>query len=377
MSTKVGGSAEAMELSGLTIKLDSTAINGNLSYAISSGLISADIKGDSIDLDKYMPAATTTNSGDGSASAAEQKGWSQEILFDLSPIKTLQAMLNLSFDKILYQGNEISGLNLKAKASGGKVDVTQLSATAFGGKINATASADAREATPKFSFNPDLQGIAIEQLLALSMEQPPVMARVNLAGDITTNGDSLYALVNSLNGKMKLTANEGVIQGIDVAQELCQNIENLTALGVNPDQVDRTTPIADLVSNFNIAKGVVTNPDFGASIDAAKLDAKGTVDLPKQSFDYNLGLTLTDDLFQQSCGINPALKNTRIPVNCQGTFDADPAKLCKLDPSFIGEMFKKAIADKAKQKVEEKIQESVGEKLKGEAGNLLKGLFGN
>ena len=135
----------------------------------------------------------------------------------------------------------------------------------------------------------------------------------------------------------------------------------------------------------------MNNPDFGASVDAAKVDAKGTVNLPQQSFDYNLGMTLTGDLFKESCGINPALKGTRIPVNCAGNFNTDPAKLCKLDPSFITEMIKKAagqrvqeeldrrkeeLEQQATQKVEEALQEQLGDQVKEEAGNLLKGLFG-
>ena len=105
-----------------------------------------------------------------------------------------------------------------------------------------------------------------------------------------------------------------------------------------------------------------------------------------------MGLSLTDDLFQQSCGINPALKGVRIPVNCKGNFDTDPVKLCALDTSFVGEVIKKALGAKAqaeidkkkaeleqqaKEKLQENLQDSVGDKLKGEAGSLLKGLFGN
>ncbi len=393
LSSAISGGLDKLNLSELTIALDQTKISGTASYGLNSGAIAASLKGDSLNLDTYMPPATESKDSGEAATGTASKGWSKDPMFDLTPLRSLTADLALSFDKLIYQGNEIQNLTLKAKAAGGKLNVSQLTAQAMGGQINATASVDARKDTPLLSISPDLKGIQIKQLLAAaSMEKPPVEAKVNLGGALTTQGTSMHSLINGLNGQMKLSAAEGVIQGIDMAQELCQNIENLTALGINPDQVDRTTPIADLSSTFNITNGVVNNPDFGASIDAAKIDAKGTVNLPVQTLDYNLGLTLTDDLFNQSCGINPALKNTRIPVNCKGGFDADPAKLCKLDTSFIGEVIKKAAGQRvqeeldkkraeleaqARQKVEESLQNQVGDQIKGEAGNLLKGLFGN
>jgi AsmA protein len=178
-----------------------------------------------------------------------------------------------------------------------------------------------------------------------------------------------------------------------MAQELCQKIENITSFGFNPDQVDKTTPIANLNSDFIIKNGVVSNPELLASVDAASLDANGTINLPRQSLDYTLGLTIKKDLFQKSCGINPALRGTRIPVNCRGAFDTDPVKLCKLDTRFVGDMLKKVAGEKlqaeidkkkealeqqAKEKLQDSLKEKLGEQLKSQdAGSLLKGLFGN
>ena len=387
---KLGGNTTALMLEDLRLKVDKSTATGLIGVNLESGALTANLKVDSINLDSFLTSAPgqTTEA----ATTESAKGWSKEPIFDAEPLRALNADLKLAIDSLIYQGNRIENLSLDLSAKAGDLRLKQLVAQAFGGRADISGAIDARSEPVKVALQPKFSDIKVEQLLALAMENPPVMASANLSAALTTQGNSMHAIINQLNGDLRLTAAQGVLQGIDMAQELCQKIENITALGISPDQVDRTTPIADLNSGFSIKNGVVTNPSTTASIDAAALDAKGVVDLPNQAFDYNLGLTLTDDLFKQSCGINPALKGVRIPLNCKGNFDTDPVKLCSLDTSFVGEVVKKAIGAKAqaeidkkkaeleqqaKEKLQESLQDKVGETLKGEAGSLLKGLFGN
>ena len=386
----LGGDAKSLQLNNLDLILDDTQISGALAVNAESGVIVANLNVDQINLDRYMAPSAAVDSQ--AEEAPEETGWSKEPLFDAEPLKAINAELKLQIGKALYQGNAIEQIALDLSAKAGDIRMKKLAAMAFGGKADVSGAIDARANPVKLAIKPNFSGIKVEQLMALAMEETPVKASANLTAALTTSGNSLHAIINGLNGELNLTAEEGVIEGIDMAQELCQKIENLTSLGIDPDQVDRTTPIADLKSAHSIKNGVVTNPSTTAGLDAALLDAKGTIDLPNQAFDYNLGLALTDDLFKQSCGINPALKGVRIPVNCKGMFDTDPAKLCALDTSFVSEVIKKAIGAKAqaeiekrkaeleqqaKEKLQESLQDKVGDKLKEDAGSLLKGLFGN
>lgn len=383
-------SEPSVALENLALQLDKTRLTGSAGFK--AGVANVALAGDRINLDDYLPAsepAASTATG-GSTQQSAETGWSKAPLFDPEPLKAVNATVDIGMATALYQGKEVNDIRVQLTARGGKVQITNLAANAFGGAVKAQGMLDASRTPVKLSLTPDLKQIALEQLLVMAMAEPPVQAKVNLGGAVTAEGTSLHSIINSLNGQMTLTAEEGIIQGIDMAQELCQKIENITALGIDPDQVDRTTPIADLKSEYLIKNGVINNPSLTASVDAANLDAKGIIDLPKQSFDYNLGLTIAEDLFKQSCGINPALQGTRIPVNCAGKFDTDPAKLCKLDTRFIGEVIKKAAGKKVQEEIEKKkdeieqqateklndtLQKELGDKIKGDAGTLLKGLF--
>lgn len=375
--------AQTLQVSDLTLKLDETTLQGSGLYNLAKPQISLNLKGDTLNLDNYMGSSEAATSAQSAKSTRSAKGWSKDPILPPLPLGVIDADIALSFDKVIIQSQEITDITLNAAAKGGVLMVSKLDANAFGGSLNSTAKIDARNTAPVMSFSPKLTNIKAEQLMAIAMEDPMLSANINLTADLQTSGVSIYEFVNNLNGTLNVNAAEGVIKGIDMAQQLCQKIENITALGFNPDQVDMTTPIAGLNSDYTIKNGVVSNSALNASVDAANLDAKGVIDLPKQAFDYNLGLTITEDLFKKSCGINPALRGTRIPVDCKGNFDTDPAKLCKLDTSFVGELIKKAAGkkvqaeiDKKKAELEQQATEKLQETLKDQMGDKLKGLFG-
>ena len=67
------------------------------------------------------------------------------------------------------------------------------------------------------------------------------------------------------------------------------------------------------------------------------------------------------NLFKETCSFPNKLEGVEIPIDCKGSFNTDPAKLCKPDFSFIGDAMKNEVKKKAKKKLEGKL----GDKLKG------------
>ncbi len=356
---------QTLTLSNIDLLFDESRFKGSTTIDLNSLAMQVNLAGDRIDLDRYLPTSQSET-----VNETSDKGWPTDPIELSLPIAD-NSTYQLSLDTLIIKKQIISDIKISAKTKGGILTVDQLDAKAFGGSLNATAELRANNKVPTLVFSPTFKDIAAEQLMALAMEDPILSAKVDLAGTLNTKGTSVKSFIENLNGNMSLTADEGVIKGIDMAQELCQKIENITSLGFNPDQVDKTTPIANLNSDFIIKNGVVTNPELLASVDAANLDANGTINLPKQSLDYTLGLTIKEDLFQKSCGINPALRGTRIPVNCRGAFDTDPVKLCKLDTRFVGDMLKKVAGEKLQAEIDKKKKHS-NSKPKRSCRTLLK-----
>ena len=164
-----------------------------------------------------------------------------------------------------------------------------------------------------------------------------------------------------------------------MAQEICQTINTLSALGTTaPAQtVDTSTPFAKMGGNFSIKNGVISNQDLKAQLDAMLVKGPGAVDLPNALVDYQLALVIQENLFKKTCPVNNRLEGVEWPIRCKGSFDQEPTELCKPDTRIIRDILKKAVTDKVKEELGNKVKDQLKDKLKDDEAvkGLLKGLF--
>ncbi|GAA0701138.1 AsmA family protein [Marinobacterium maritimum] len=382
-STTLGGPAGIVQLKPLSLQLDDTQLNGEASLALDSQRIALQLKGNTLDADRYLPpkaeAAAKSEGGTAKAGSTSTKaqGWPKDEIIPLEPLRALNLSAELDLDSLKISGIQLDKPGLSVAASNGLIKLTRFNTSVFDGQVSTTAQLDARKAPLRISVAPRVTGVQIGNALQTLADTDVVAGKLDSRADISMSGQSVHAWVNSLNGSASVQMAEGLIKGIDAAQSMCQGINNLSALWINAEQVDKTTPFADLNTSFNMRNGVVSNNDLTAKLDAMSVAGRGTINLPQQSLDYRVGMTLEGNLFNESCSVNNRLEGVEVPVNCKGGFYDEPAKLCRLDTSFIGDLLKA----EAKRKVEEKVGSQVEEKLKeklGEegAGQVLKGLFG-
>lgn len=377
----VGGAAGTVRLEPLQLQLDDTTLDGSASLVLDSGRIALELEGDALNADRYLPPATDSAANDpgdtaSAGSTARGAGWPREEIISLQPLRALNLSANLDLGSLVVSGITLNQPGLSVSAAGGVVRLTRFSSGLFAGRIDATARLDARKPPLRLEVKAQSSEVQIGSLLQALADTDAVAGRFDATLELGMSGQSIHAWVNSLDGTARLSMNEGVIKGIDVAQSLCQGINDLSALWIDAAQVDKTTPFADLSASLEIRNGVVSNRDLKAQLDAIALTGRGSINLPQQTLEYRLGLTIEDNLFNQTCSVNDRLEGVEIPVSCKGSFQTEPAKLCRLDTRFIGDLLKA----EAKRKIEEKVGTQVEEKLKqklGEEGTgLLKGLLG-
>jgi len=374
----LGGPAGTILLKPLALQLDDTRLEGEASMVLDTQVIALKLKGNALNADRYLPPATesATKSAGGNSSTAAGSGWPKDEIIPLEPLRALNLSADLDLDSLKINNIDMNTLGLSLTADGGMIRLTRFSTGVFEGQVNATARLDARKAPLQMNISKQISGVQIGSVLQTLADTDVMAGKFNAKADLSMSGQSIHAWINSLNGSANIGMAEGLIKGIDAAQSMCQGINNLSALWINAEQVDKTTPFADLGANFTIRNGVVSNQDLKAKLDAMALAGRGSVNLPQQTVDYRIGLTIEDNLFNQSCSVNDRLEGVEVPVNCKGGFYDEPAKLCRLDTSFIGDLLKA----EAKRKVEEKIGTQVEDKLKDKLGEegagVLKGLFG-
>jgi AsmA protein len=391
-SADLGGPAGTVLLKPLSLQLDDTRLDGEASFVLATQVVALKLKGNALDADRYLPPAAAQTSGDrgttakGGADAAsssggngaktDSTGWPRDEIVPLEPLRALNLSADLDLDSLKVNDINLSKPGLSLTADQGLIRLTRFSAGVFEGQVNATARIDARKAPLQLSVSKQISGVQIGSVLQTLADTDVMAGKFNAKADLSMSGQSIHAWVNSLNGSANIGMAEGLIKGIDAAQSLCQGINNLSALWINAEQVDKTTPFADLGANFSIRNGVVSNQDLKAKLDAIALAGRGSVDLPRQALDYRVGLTIEDNLFNQSCSVNNRLEGVEVPVNCKGGFYDEPAKLCRLDTSFISDIIKAEARRKVEEKVGTQVEDKLKEKLGEEGAGVLKGLFG-
>lgn len=381
-SASINGTADAISLKPLTLKLDDTQLDGEASLALATQAIGLKLKGNDLNVDHYLPPKATAenipkqNEEDTPANKTSQE-WPKDEIVPLEPLRALNLNAVLDMDSLTVNGIELGQPGLSLSADAGLIQLTRFNAKVFSGQAKASARVDARKAPLKVSVNKQLTYLEMGDALQTLANNDTLAGKFSASTDLSMSGQSIHAWVNSLNGNARIQMAEGVINGIDAAQSLCQGINNVSALWVDAEQVDKSTPFADMSASFAIRNGVVSNQDLSAKLDAISVAGKGSVNLPQQTLDYRVGATVENNLFNESCSVNNRLEGLEVPVDCKGSFYDEPAKLCRLDTRFITDILKA----EAKRKVEEKVNEELEDKLKeklGEegAGKLLKGLFG-
>jgi AsmA protein len=376
-NAELGGAANTLGLNKMSLKLDDTSFNGNFAMNLASGAIAFNLKGDELNADRYLPPAKEQPAQASSGSGEKSAGYSKEPVVPVELLKGLNMDVDLGLKKLLISDLTLTNLELATSAHGGLVNISKINADMYSGSLRNSVVIDVRKSPTRFTVKKNVKGIQIGDMLKDLADTDRLTGTFNTQTEVTAQGESVYAMVNSLNGNANITMPDGTVKGIDIAQTICQGFNNVAALGVNADQVDRSTPFADLSSNFKFTNGVVSNNDLITKLDAITLRGKGNVSLPAQNLDYRLGLTIEENLFKKTCAVNNNLEGVEWPVNCKGSFDTEPAKLCRPDASVLKELLKQ----KAKKQLEGKLMDKLGGGGGGskteDAKKLLKGLFGN
>lgn len=374
---ELGGPANTATAKAITLKLDDTTFNGSAAYDLNSGRISVNLQGDKLNADRYTPPATEqTASADSNAAGASDtgsvtKGYPKDPILPVEALRSLNLDAKFGLKALQVSGLDVSNIALQVDANKGLIKASKINADLYQGTVRNVVTVDVRKDTPVITSKKNIKGIQIGNMLKAVAEVDQLTGAFNSSSNLTLRGNSVHDFVNSVTGTASVNMNDGELKGIDLAQTVCQGMNNISSLGVNTQQVDRSTPFANLGASTRIKNGVVNNRDLRAALDAMVLSGKGSVNLPKQLLDYRLGFQVEKNLFKETCSFPDALEGVEIPVDCKGAFDTPPTQLCKPDFGFVEDAIKKRLKDKVESKAKEKVEE----KLKGKLGDKLRGLF--
>lgn len=392
---RLSGSPTSLTMQELKLKLDDSSFSGQIGIAdFAKQALRVQLKGDSLDLDRYLPKPSKDSQDAGAARQAEvkqsvasagqsgstplpkaptQHAWSAATVLPIERLRSLDLQLALSLDQLTYDKQAISAFTFKAKSRAGLLTLEELHGKLGSGDFDLKATVDVRPATPLLSLQKRLQRISVEPFLKSEQQPSPVTGLLDLQADLSTSGNSQKAWVDGLNGTANFALNDGVLVGANLEQQLCRGIAALNRKALSNEPRAKDTPFERLQGNLTFLNGVAHNPDLKASLPGLRVSGNGDLDLRVLGLDYRVGIALTGDQREMpdpACQVNERYVGIEWPVRCRGPLEMG-GKACRLDQDGMGKVAAKLAGDKLNQKLEEKL----GDKVSPELKDALKGLF--
>ena len=292
-NTELSGPANTVTAKTLQLKLDDTSFNGDAAFNLANGNISLNLQGDKLNADRYMPPASENKAAGGNteaqASSSNSQGYPKDPILPIDTLKGLELDTKIGLSQLHVSNMDVSNIVLQVNAHGGLIKAIKIDADMYNGSVRNNVTIDVRKPTPVITSQKTISGIQIGDMLKAMADVDQLTGALNSKSNITVRGNSVHDFVNSMTGTANVSMKDGELHGIDMAQTVCQGMNNVSSLGVDTQEVDRSTPFANLGASARIKNGVINNPDMKAALDAMVLSGKGTVNLPKQLLDYRLG----------------------------------------------------------------------------------------
>ena len=267
----------ALSLGGLNAALDDNRITGDLAVALDGPRPRITGALDVGDLDISALGGDAEEPAPEAETGAE--GWSTEPI-DVSALGTVDADIILNANSIRTADSQIGRTALGIVIDNARLVLGIQELVAYDGEIDGEIVVNGRNG---LSASADLAGsaIAISRLSAELLDYDRIVALGDMEIEVLGSGNSMDALMNSLNGDGSFSFGAGELLGLDLVGML----RNLDTSFIG----DTSRTIFDsITATFRIVDGVVINDNL--TILAPLLSATGTgeISIAGQSLNYRL-----------------------------------------------------------------------------------------
>jgi len=360
-------SSDQIALLGSAITLDQNRLNGDLTIALNgprpriSGTLAAD---------RLMIDGGEDTGSSGSGNRAESSGWSTAPI-DVSGLGAVDLDLSFAAARIDTGTSQLGRTRLQLTLDDRRLVATIRELIAYDGSVAGAIVVNGRGG---LSASADLKGsaIAISRLFAELLDFDRLIALGDMEIKVLGSGNSMNALMNSLDGGGSFRFGAGELLGLDLVGMLRNLDTSFVGEGAS-------TIFDEITGTFRIVDGVVINENLRMTAPLFSATGSGQVGLGGQTLNYRL---VPKILQGEGAGIS-------VPVKITGTWDSPKFGLDMA--GLINENAREEIEaakDKVEQQLKDKVQERLGtttgqsaedalkQKLTEEAGKGLLKLFG-
>ncbi|PPK35805.1 AsmA family protein [Pseudomonas laurylsulfatiphila] len=394
--SRLAATPTSLALDDLNLKVDDSTFSGRIAVEdFAKQSLRAVLKADTFNVDRYLPpksaeansatqvrqaevASTEADALAGAGStplppAPTKDAWSSERLLPVERLSKLDVDADLTFGQLTLQKLPIHNAALKATGQGGLLTLANLRGDLYEGNFETTGTLDVRQPVPALNLQTKISRVPAEKILESQGKNPPVKGLVTLNSNLTGNGNSQKALIETLNGNASFVINNGVLLNANLEQQLCKGIATLNRKTLSGEPRGKDTPFQELKGNLTLRNGVASNPDLKVRIPGMAVNGDGDIDLRVLGMDYRVGIIVEGDtsaMPDPACQVGDKFVGIEWPLRCRGPLELG-AKACRVD----NERMSQVAAKLAGERISEKIDEKLGDKVNPQLKDALKGLF--
>ena len=368
LSAQTSYAGDSAVLSDLDLTLDQNRITGDVAVALGGErpAITARLNAGALDLSAL---GGDEKGGEATSNSESAEGWSTEPI-DVSSLGIVDADVTLTAASIAIGSSQLGQTSLRTRLDNARAVTEILDLQAYDGSVAGNFVVNGRNG---LSASADLSGsaIAISRLFAELFDYDRLISLGNMSIQVLAVGNSMDALLNSMDGGGSFSFGAGELQGLDI-------LGALESLDVGALTSGASTIFDSIDGTFQIEDGVVTNTDLSFKAPFLSAEGSGEIGLGGQTLDYRFVPKL---LKGEGAGLS-------VPITIKGTWDAPKfgLDLASLVEDRVEEEVEK-VRDRAVQEVEGEVSKSLGaedgtnpedalkDKLEEEAGKALRRLF--
>ena len=344
------GSRDSISFNGMTMNLDQSLIQGDMSIKhFSQPTINFGLGINEINVDRYLPPEQkTTARKDAKPGPAPQTQPAQGGDLPVETLRKLTANGDVRIGKLIVSNLKLSDIKVGLKAREGDIRLTPVDASLYNGSYKGSILLDVREKLPQLQFASDLKGVNMDPLLKdfNRKDESPLAGIAMVNGQVNAWGRNSDQFKKSSQGQVRFSIDQGILRGIDVRKALDQAEVMLESKQIGGIDKGGETHFNRLSGTLNIKNGIVRNEDLLMVAPGFQVTGKGMLaNLHDNAIKYDMEVAVVEKTATRA-DERYNLGGYDIPIRCRGLF-TQIENACGPDyGGLLGAAVKKGVLEK-------------------------------
>lgn len=283
LSTDIEFDGARITLSAIDGLFDDSRFTGNANVQRHDELtVNLALNVDQIDLDRYLNANANATAKLNLSPITTVQATGDEAAW-LEPIRQLNLAGQMSVGQLHLLNLQLNAVEADVSSAQGLIRLAPVTANLYGGRYQGDIRVDARGDYPTLQVNDQLINLALEPLLEDLLGMSWLTGIANGQINLQASGVSADALLHTLSGSVDFTAEEGLLKGINIAQQLRRG---------EPDSGPRSTDFSRAALSFDIHQGIARSESLILQSPLFYADGTGEINLPAECLDLHFRVRL-------------------------------------------------------------------------------------